>query len=1092
MRRIFIFTVLAMISFVVMGATLQNLTFSATQGSFQARLLFDSKPVWDLSGVLGNSPKITFDGTISSRLLKTIEWGPAKATLASTNSHGTVKFDFPFIVSTFVGEKKDVLTVSFVTLGISQSLALTGTATKISIDFSGEKGSTLGLAIKYLARLLKRNLVIDPQTAKKPVNITLSDVTPSEAFYDVLISSPGVGYAVLPDGTYYIAEADSLVKDLGKLGVGTYNNIVSFYDLSKTNASFTEFSSLVSNLFGSNRVIDHIGSYAIVKATAEQQKTIESLMSFLKESENFKTVEWPNFESEPELQKLISEMYPTVKMLYLKSFSSIIMSGNKTELEKASEVISKYSEILSRSGPKVSVTFNVPVQNVPAFLQFSRKFPAVTPYGSPSRNSSNAIYIVNGPEKQVSEFEKDVKFIASTLTMAKPRIIHFSFANWPDKGSVNDLLQIVKIMYPKVKYVYLPSFGQILFYGINTLDVNSASSFVKTRKPIGETGIQKTTVTVGVLPKNLKTVDAFLKSEFPTLFGTGTISPKSTELANYIVSGPSTEVSDFIASLKNSNLVVGTTVKTPSKTSSEENIYIREIPWSDEKSSSDIEKLVGVKYPRVKIMFLKNLGEFVVYGVDSSRIDEVVEFITSHLKSEKRAKNPPVTTVVKVSVNNYETVKSMTTSKGLTFYGPTNVSTGSTAILVGISGAASQVENIVALMKTTGLAEAPTPVATSTSPTATRVQAVVVYNKKISCDVENYPLSSLIQRVYRAFDRNVIFAAKSLPDVTIKLSNVELQQFEYALSNAYNLTFSGTSLVIVESNNVGITRIYRASDNVDKIKSMAEFVGAKVFTDPNTGMIVVNGLTPAKAGKLDAMVKPLINPRRDINIEAKIVDVSGNNNVSKNLKTTFMTPQLIFNDGLSLSFNLLDASNLPKFFSGMANKVISSNATVNANLSQTTGNASILSSPTLTTQSGESANILVGSKYPYVVTTIVNGQQQQQLKFLDTGIQLTILPLALPNGQISLTITIEVSDADWGHAMNGIPAVNTRTASMKVVVSNGQTIMIGGLTKHSRSQNVTKIPFFGDLPFVGQFFRSTSFQDSISNLDIFITAKVEG
>lgn len=1092
MRRIFIFTVLVMISFVVMGAMLQDLTFSATQGAFQARLLFDSKPVWNLSGVLGNSPEITFDGTISSKLLKTINWGPAKATLSSTNSHGIVKFKFPFIVSAFVGEKDDTLIVSFVTLGISQSLALTGTATKISIDFSGEKGSTLGLAIKYLARLLKRNLVIDPQIAKKPVNITLSDVTPSEAFYDVLVSSPGIGYAVLPDGTYYIAEADSLVKDLGKLGVGTYNNIVSFYDLSTTNVSSPTFNSLVDNLFGKNRVVGYIGSYAIVKATAEQQKTIESLMNFLKESENFKTVEWPNFESEPELQRLISAMYPTVKMLYLKSFSSIVMSGNKVELEKASEIISKYSEILSRSGPKISVTFNVPVQNVPAFLQFSRKFPAVTPYGSPSQDSSNAIYIVNGPERQISEFENDVKFIASTLTMTKPRIIHFSFANWSDKGSVNDLLQIIKIMYPEVKYVYLSSFGQILFYGMNASDVDSASKFVKTRKPVEKMGIRKTTVTVNVSPKNLKTVDAFLKKEYPTLFGTGTMSPKSTELAKYIVSGPSTDVSNFIASLGNSNLVVGTTVKTQSKALNEGSVYICEVPWTDEKSSSDIEKLVEVKYSGVKIIFLKNLEEFAVYSMDSSKVDEAVRFITSHLKIQKRVKVPPITTVVRVETNDYETVKSITTSKGLTFYGPTKISTASTTILVGVSGPASQVGNVVALMKTSGLAKAPLPAATSVTPGATHVQTVVVYNKKISCDVENYPLSSLIRRVYRAFDKNVVFAAKSLPDVTIKLSNVELEQFKYALSNAYNLTFSGTSLVIVESNNVGITRIYMANDNVDKIKSMAEFIGAKAFMDSNTGMIVVSGLSPAKANEMDHMVTPLLASRKDVKIEAEIVDVSGNNNISKNLKTTFMTPQLIFNDGLSLNFNLLDASNLPRFLSRLTDQIASSNATMNANLSQTTGNASILSSPTLTTQSGESANILVGSKYPYMVTTIINGQQQQQLKFLDTGIQLTILPLALPDGQISLTITIEVSDADWGHAVSGIPAVNTRTASMKVIVSNGQTIMIGGLKKHSRSQNITKIPFLGDLPFVGQFFRSTSFQDSVSNLDIFITAKVEG
>ncbi len=1094
MRRIFIFTALVLISFAVLGATLQNLTFSATQGLFQAELVFDSFPSYSLKSVLGNSPTLTFQGEVSPKVSKEIEWGPAKATISSTSNQTKVEFNFPFMVSAFVGEKLKkantrTLVVSFVTLGISQSLALTGTATKISIDFSGEKGSTLGLAIKYLARLLKRNLVIDPQSAKKPVNITLSDVTPSEAFYDVLISSPGIGYAVLPDGTYYIAEANSLVKDLGKLGVGTYNNIVSFYDLSTTNVSSSTFNSLVDNLFGNNRVVGYIGSYAIVKATDEQQKTIKSLMSFLKESESFKTVKWSNFEAEAELQRLVNEMYPEVKMMYLKSFSSIIMSGNKMDLEKASEIISKYSEILSHSGPKISVTFNVPVQNVPAFLQFSKKFSAVTSYGSPSQNASNAIYIVNGPQKQMQAFEKTVKLIASTLTTVKSKPLHFNFVTWTDENSVEDLLKMINIMYSDVKSVYFPSFGQILFYGQNNNDVDDAVNFVKNRKPLQTVGVKKTTITVKISSKNLSTVNAFLKSEFPTLFGTGTLVGTSG-VVPYVVSGPATDVSAFVNSLKNSDLIVG---KTPTKISKiSETVFLKEVPWSDEKSADDMLNLLKIKYQNLNAEYLKSLKEFAIYGLNSAMIDAASTFITSHLKIHEYVKALPITTVVKVDVNNFETVKSMVNSRNLTFYGPTKVSTESTTLLIGISGVASQVEDIVNLMKTSGLVKTPSPIATSLTVSTTRVQVVVVRDEKISCDVKDYPLSSLIQRVYMAFDKNVVFTSQSLPDVTVKLSKVGLDQFKYALSNAYGLNFSGTSLVIVENNNTGITKVYKTNDNIDKIKSMVEFIGAKAFIVPNTGMIVVSGLSPAKAKELDDMVAPLLVSRKDVNIEAKIVDVSGNNNLSKKFKTTLMTPQLIFDNNLSLNFNLLNASNLPKFLSNLGDQIVSSKASVSADLSQTSGSASILSSPTLTTQSGISANILVGSKYPYMVTTTVNGQQQQQLKFLDTGIQLTILPFALPNGQISLTITIEVSDADWGHAVNGIPAVNTRTASMKVVISNGQTIMIGGLTKHSRSQNVTKVPFLGNLPFIGQFFRSTSFQDSTSNLDIFITAKVEG
>ena len=1097
-KSLFFILILGMLVTGVIASTLENLSFSATQGLFQAKLVFDSFPSYSLKGVLGNSPVFTFDGTVSTNVQRDIEWGPAKATISSTSNQTLVKFDFPFVVSAFAGEKIEKtgvhsIIVSFVTLGISQKLAISGAATKISIDFSGKKGSTLDLAIKYLARLLGRNLIIDPQVANQSVNVTLSKVTPAEAFYDILISLPGIGYAILPDGTYYIAPIDKLVENVGKLGVGTYNNIVSFYDLSTTNVSSKMFTSLVTNLFGSNRVIGYIGSYAIVKATAEQQKTIESLMDFLKEGMNFSTVEWTNQKAEPDLQKLITTMYPTVKFMYLPAFSTIVMTGNKTDLERAKNVVEKYEQILSESGPKVSVTFNVPNSNVPAFLQYSKAITAITAYGTPSSNSSNSVYIVTGPQKQVEAFERSVKLIASTLTKVETQPLHFNFATWTDKDSVKDLIGMIEIMHPSVKAVYFPSFGQILFYGRNEKEVDECVNFVKNRRPLQTVSVKKSTITVNVSSKNLSTVNALLRNEFPTLFGTGT-QVGTSESVSYVVSGPSTDVEKFVNSLKSSHLIFG---KTPSQklTNKSETLFLKEVPWSDGNSANDMLELLKIKYQNLNAKYFKSLKEFAIYGLNSKDINSASEFILSHSKKSGNVKEKMVneTKFVKIASSDYETVKGVIKSRALTFFGPSAPSTTSTVVLIGISGPASNVNNTIELLKTTGLVISNKSnklytVTASSSP----AQIVDIRNGMLSCDVKDYPLSTLIERVYNGFGKNVIFAVNALPNVSLKLSNISLQQFESAVESAYKLTFTGTSVVIVGSSSAGITRVYMSSDDVNAVKNMASFVGGKVFVDEKRGMIVVSDLTPSAAKELDSMVKPLLSARKDVEIEAKIMDVSGSKNTQANFKSTFMTPQLIFDNGLTLHLKVLDLSNLPKFLTSFSDQMVSSNATVTGDFSKSTGSASILSAPVVTTQSGEPANILIGSKYPYVVTTSVNGQQQQQLKFLDTGIQLNITPVILPDKKILLTVTIEVSDADWGHAVNGIPAVNTRSASMKVVVSDGQTLMIGGLVKHSRSENVTKIPFLGDLPFIGQFFRTTSFQDTSSNLDIFITAKVEG
>ncbi len=917
------------------GSTLMNITFSSTSNEISAVLSFDSLPVWNLSNTLGSTLKLSFVGRISQKISGNISWNSVNLTSSSTGSTSILTFNFPFIVNASTSQNGNLLTIKFLTLGLSQNLPLTGPSSRISIDFSGQQGSNFSLAIKYLSRILKRNLIIDPSIANNPVNITLTNVTPAEAFYDIMISSPGIGYAILPDGTYYIAPVSQLIQNFGKLGTGTYNNFVSFYNLSSTNISAQDFKTLIENLFGQNKVIGSIGSYQIVNATAEEQKTIESLMEFLKESESFKTITWSDQSSVQDLENLINMMYPNIKVTYLKSFSTIVLSGSKSDISNASDIISEYQKIVENIGPRITTSFVVPAQNIGAFTQFAKQFSGVTVYGSPTSKSSEVIYLAIGPENRIYDFSKAVESIASTLVKVSPQILHFNFV-----------------------------------------------------------------------------------------------------------------------SISNSNVF------------------------------SDISKVVSIVYPGVQMTYLPTLGEALLYGSDAKMVDSAAKFVDQRSYSST---STSITSIVTIRNEDYQTVRSIVESKGLTMLGPSKPSTSSTVTTVAIVGEGKSVNDLTSLLMTSGLIQK------SIQNLSSKDQVVEVKNGLINVNVKDYSLYSIIQKVYGALSKNVVFIDQNLPDVTMNLSNVTLEQFERAVGSSYGISFSGSSVVFVDKSTSGITKVYNASGNMDQIVALAKFLGANVYSDPNTGLIVVNGLTPYSEKELDNEVQGLLSSRKNVKIEAKILDVTDNNNINNAFNTTVLTPQLIFNNGLTLTFNLLTATNPSNLVSNLLNQTLSSNATLTANLSQTTGSGSILSAPTLMTQSGEPAQITVGEQYPYLVTTVVNsqtGQTAQQLQFLTTGIQLNILPVVLPNGQISLTITIQVSDADWAHAVNGVPAVVTRNASVKVVIPSGQTLMIGGLTKQNRSESVTKIPFLGDLPFIGQFFTSTTFQNSTDNLDILITASV--
>jgi len=937
MKKTELISLILLIGFISIsfGSTLINISFSSTGNEIIAALSFDALPLWNLSGTLGNTLTLSFPGKISQKFSGSMSWNSMKLTPSATGNTSVLTFSFPFIVSASTAQSGNVLTIKFVTLGLSQNLPLTGPSSSISIDFSGQQGSNFSLAIKYLSRILKRNLIIDPSIANNPVNITLSNVTPAEAFYDIMISTPGVGYAILPDGTYYIAPVTQLIQNFGKLGTGTYNNFVSFYNLSTTNISAQDFKTLIEGLFGQNKIIGSIGSYQIVNANAEEQKTIESLMDFLKESESFKTITWDDQASVQDLENLISMMYPNTKFTYLKSFSTIVLSGSKSDINNVSEIISEYQKIIENSGPRITTSFVVPTQNIPAFTQFAKQFSGITVYGSPTSASSEIVYLAIGPMNRIYDFSKSVESIASTLVKVTPQVLHFNFV-----------------------------------------------------------------------------------------------------------------------AISNSNVF------------------------------SDISKVISVMYPDVQITYLPTLGEALLYGNNSQMVDDAAKFIN---QKSYVSTSTSITSIVTIRNADYQTVKSIVESKGLTMLGPSKPSTSSTVTTIAIVGSDKNVNDLTALLMTSGLIQK------STQTLSSKDQIVEVKNGLINVNVKDYSLYNMIQKIYGDLSKNVVFIDQDLPNVTMNLSNVTLDQFDQSVGNSYGISFSGSSVVFVDKNTSGITKVYNASGNMDQIIALAKFLGANVYSDPNTGLIVVNGLTPYSGKELDNEVQDLLSPRKNVQIEAKILDVTDNNNVSKSFNTSVLTPQLIFNNGLTLTFSVLSVANPSNLISNLANQVLSSNATITANLSQTTGSGSVLSAPTLMTQSGEPAQITVGEQYPYLVTTVVNsqtGQTSQQLQFLTTGIQLSILPIVLPNGQISLTITIQVSDADWAHAVNGVPAVVTRNASVKVVIPSGQTLMIGGLTQQNRSQNITKIPFLGDLPFIGQFFTSTTFQNSTDNLDILITASV--
>lgn len=171
-------------------------------------------------------------------------------------------------------------------------------------------------------------------------------------------------------------------------------------------------------------------------------------------------------------------------------------------------------------------------------------------------------------------------------------------------------------------------------------------------------------------------------------------------------------------------------------------------------------------------------------------------------------------------------------------------------------------------------------------------------------------------------------------------------------------------------------------------------------------------------------------------------------------------------------------------------------APINAqlNLLVQNGYAKLLSQPNMVTLSGEKASMLVGGQIPVPVS---NQNGQVSIEWKDYGIKLEITAEASLDGMITSKVKSEVSAMEWNSVNKiklgpsiEIPPIRMRKAETSIALASGQTMAIGGLISNDITRDVTKIPLLGDLPIIGQLFRSTSFTKGETELIILVTPTI--
>jgi pilus assembly protein CpaC len=150
--------------------------------------------------------------------------------------------------------------------------------------------------------------------------------------------------------------------------------------------------------------------------------------------------------------------------------------------------------------------------------------------------------------------------------------------------------------------------------------------------------------------------------------------------------------------------------------------------------------------------------------------------------------------------------------------------------------------------------------------------------------------------------------------------------------------------------------------------------------------------------------------------------------------------------------------------------------------------ARVLAEPTLVALSGQSASFLAGGEIPVPEP---QGLGTISIEYKPYGVGLTVTPTVLSPKRIALKVAPEASELDFQNAITidgvSVPAITTRRAETTVELGDGESFVIGGLIDRETISNVDKVPFLGDLPVIGTFFKQLNYQQQDKELVIIVT-----
>ncbi|AVD87496.1 MULTISPECIES: secretin N-terminal domain-containing protein [unclassified Pseudomonas] len=240
-----------------------------------------------------------------------------------------------------------------------------------------------------------------------------------------------------------------------------------------------------------------------------------------------------------------------------------------------------------------------------------------------------------------------------------------------------------------------------------------------------------------------------------------------------------------------------------------------------------------------------------------------------------------------------------------------------------------------------------------------------------------------------------------------------------------------------------------------------------------------------RLAELRRLVAELDVPLRQVAIEARIVEA--NVDYEKSLGVRWGGP--LYGETAQLGRDLFVDLGVDRATSGVGLGLLRAEVLLDLELSamEKSGNGEIISQPKVVTGDKETARILKGTEVPYQETSKSGATS---VAFREASLSLEVTPQITPDGKVIMAVRVTKDEPDYVNALNDVPPIRKNEVNARVRVADGETIVIGGVYSTTQNKVIDKVPFFGDLPYVGRLFRRDALQEKKSELLVFLTPRI--